>query len=160
MARVMAAHTQEEEEVVRPLFAEYAALPHTVGRWDDSEGEVKSLPGPYAPPLGAMLLALADELTDGCVAIRALDPPATCEMKAPLRARDDARPGRGPRARRSVDRACSGTRLLSDEARHGSAALGRLRALGALYLSLGLREIDRYRDDLYADALCFELALG
>ena len=156
MVRVVPAHTPEEVEVVRTLFAEYAALPHTAGRWDDSAGEVESLPGPYAPPLGEMLLALADGLPVGCVAIRPLDPPAVCEMKR-LFVRERMR---GLGAGRALVEASIGRARESGYSLMRLDTAPELDEARALYLSLGFREIDRYRDDLSRDAMCFELEFG
>jgi GNAT superfamily N-acetyltransferase len=44
------------------------------------EEELASLPGKYAPPAGALLLAMHDGSPAGCVALRQIDQ-ATCEMK-------------------------------------------------------------------------------
>jgi GNAT superfamily N-acetyltransferase len=44
------------------------------------ENELSSLPGKYAPPDGALLLASIDGLAAGCVALRRIDE-QSCEMK-------------------------------------------------------------------------------
>jgi GNAT superfamily N-acetyltransferase len=44
------------------------------------EEELAGLPGKYAPPRGALLLALVDGKAAGCVALREIDAEA-CEMK-------------------------------------------------------------------------------
>jgi GNAT superfamily N-acetyltransferase len=44
------------------------------------ETELASLPGKYAPPCGALLLATLDDRPAGCVALREIDAD-TCEMK-------------------------------------------------------------------------------
>jgi GNAT superfamily N-acetyltransferase len=44
------------------------------------EAELQSLPGPYAPPQGALLVAEAEGRIVGCVALKALGEGA-CEMK-------------------------------------------------------------------------------
>lgn len=66
---------------VSALFTAYAtALPIDLG-YQDFSTELASLPGKYAPPAGALLLArdAADTLI-GCVAMRPLAP-GICEMK-------------------------------------------------------------------------------
>lgn len=64
------------------LFAEYAAsLPISLDYQDFGE-ELASLPGKYAPPLGALLLARDDRgAAIACGALRPLAPPRVCEMK-------------------------------------------------------------------------------
>src|ERR1700753_3879431 len=85
------ADTPEELDTLRTLLREYAhALnaeqggEHTCVR--DFETELAALPGKYAPPAGAMLIAWVDGHAAGCVVLRPLDPaPQTyeraCEMK-------------------------------------------------------------------------------
>jgi GNAT superfamily N-acetyltransferase len=67
---------------VRTLFAAYAAsLPISLD-YQDFDAELAALPGKYAPPLGALLIArtkAGDPV--GCAALRPLQPPAICEMK-------------------------------------------------------------------------------
>src|SRR6478672_110087 len=63
-------------EETRALFREYAAsLPFTLD-FQGFDRELAELPGPYAPPRGALLLARGA----GCVGLRPLDD-ATCELK-------------------------------------------------------------------------------
>ena len=70
----------EELAAVRALFLEYAAtLPVPIGL-PDFEVEVRTLPGVYAPPRGALLVAVQGDRVGGTVALRPLAPD-TCEMK-------------------------------------------------------------------------------
>jgi ribosomal protein S18 acetylase RimI-like enzyme len=64
------------------LFRAYAAsLPIDLA-YQDFEAELAALPGKYAPPSGALLLARwADGEAIGCVALRAIEPEGCCEMK-------------------------------------------------------------------------------
>ncbi|MCU0633491.1 MAG: GNAT family N-acetyltransferase [Gemmatimonadaceae bacterium] len=68
-------------EAVRVLMHEYGAMPHIAGRWDTVDADIAALPVGYVAPVGALLLAVLDERPVGCVALRALDAPGTCEMK-------------------------------------------------------------------------------
>ena len=64
------------------LFAAYAAsLPVDLG-YQDFTAELAALPGKYAPPAGALILArLADGTAVGCVGLRSLTAEGCCEMK-------------------------------------------------------------------------------
>jgi GNAT superfamily N-acetyltransferase len=65
---------------VRALLREYAAsLPFDLD-FQGFDDELAMLPGAYAPPRGALLVARADTEIVGCVGVRALDED-TCEMK-------------------------------------------------------------------------------
>ncbi|WP_298960430.1 GNAT family N-acetyltransferase [uncultured Methylobacterium sp.] len=64
------------------LFRAYAASLSVDLGYQGFEAEVAGLPGAYAPPGGALLLARdAAGTALGCVALRPLAPPDVCEMK-------------------------------------------------------------------------------
>jgi ribosomal protein S18 acetylase RimI-like enzyme len=65
---------------IRQLFVEYAASLGIDLCFQDFDAELASLPGKYAPPDGALILARADDKVAGCVALRRIDD-STCEMK-------------------------------------------------------------------------------
>jgi ribosomal protein S18 acetylase RimI-like enzyme len=65
---------------VRALLREYAEGVGVPLDFQDFDREVAELPGAYAPPRGALLVARAGEEIAGCVALRPLDDD-TCEMK-------------------------------------------------------------------------------
>ena len=63
----------ETLEAVRALFREYADGLDVDLQFQAFEGELASLPGDYAPPRGALLLAWVDGAVAGCCALRPLD---------------------------------------------------------------------------------------
>ena len=64
----------------RTLFEEYATWLGIDLSFQGLAAELAGLPGVYVPPRGRLLLALADDDTAGCVALRPLDQ-SICEMK-------------------------------------------------------------------------------
>jgi ribosomal protein S18 acetylase RimI-like enzyme len=67
---------------VRALFRAYADALGVDLSYQGFEAELATLPGAYAPPNGALLMALSragDPV--GCVGVRPLPEPGTCEMK-------------------------------------------------------------------------------
>lgn len=152
-ARVSEAGEPDLEEV-RTLFGEYAASLGFSLDFQDFERELAALPGEYAPPQGALLVASVDGRACGCVGVRRFEP-GTCELK-----RLYVRP---------VERSAGVGRLLTE------AAIDRARQLGygrirldtvpgmeraqALYLTLGFQEIGAYRTNPVPGARFLELDL-
>ncbi len=71
-------------DAVRALLREYVAELAVDLCFQNVEAELAGLPGEYAEPAGALLLALVDGEPAGCVALRALadvDYANACEMK-------------------------------------------------------------------------------
>lgn len=143
-----------EIEVVRALFAEYAAdLPVDLAFQGFAE-ELATLPGAYAGPGGVLLLAWADDLAAGCVGLRPLAPGA-CELKR-LYVRPAFR-GRGL-ARRLAVAALAEARNL----RYARILLDTLPGMveaQRLYRTLGFREIGPYRANPVPGAKYMELTL-
>jgi len=73
----------------RALFTEYAATASAAECLEGFESEVSGLPGEYAAPSGALLVAYHDEEPVGCVAMRRASD-GTCEIRR-LFVRESAR---------------------------------------------------------------------
>lgn len=148
--RAVRAAGAEDLEEIRALFAEYAAsLPFDLG-FQGFEHELAGLPGAYAPPRGALLLAPGA----GCAALRPLAADA-CELKR-LYVRPSARGG-------GLGRALT---LAAIDAARG-IGYGRIRLdtvpgmerAQALYERLGFVEIAPYRENPIPGARFLELEL-
>ncbi len=160
---------------VRGLFTEYAQqLGHDLC-FQDFDHELATLPGKYAPPQGAILLAARGELADagacdpfepdrasgalaaGCVALRPLgDPASRCAEMKRLWVREPwRRTGLGRRlAEASIERA--------RQIGYASLRLDTLASMTpaiSLYRSLGFREIPPYYPNPLPEVVYFELTL-
>jgi putative acetyltransferase len=74
----------DEWQAARLIIEEYVAQLGIDLAFQDLEAELAALPGQYAAPQGAMMLALVDGELAGCCALRpleAVDYPNACEMK-------------------------------------------------------------------------------
>jgi putative acetyltransferase len=63
----------DELTATSAIFREYALNLGFDLCFQDFEGEIANLPGDYAPPRGALLLAKVDDEIAGCCALRPLD---------------------------------------------------------------------------------------
>lgn len=82
--RFITPSSPEHYDALREIFREYATALQVDLCFQDFEAELLGLPGDYAQPRGALLMALADEVLIGCCALRPLDNvdyPNACEMK-------------------------------------------------------------------------------
>ncbi len=135
------AHTPARVPLVRALFEEYAAWLGQDLCFQGYAAELARLPGDYAPPRGALLLAEVGGATAGCVALRSFDGD-TCEMKR-LYVRGGFR-GRGvgrALAVAVIERArdIGYARMCLD-----TLATEQLAAANRLYESLGFHDIPSY----------------
>lgn len=79
------AQSLEEVARARELFEEYAAALGINLCFQNFDKELAELPGDYVPPNGRLFLAIEDDKTAGCVALRKIADDETgdsvCEMK-------------------------------------------------------------------------------
>ena len=138
-------------QAVREIFSEYAGSLSVDLDFQGFAEELMALPGDYAPPRGALLLALVGDAVAGCCALRPLDAsdyPNAAEMK-----RLYVRPAfRGFGLGRQLSEA------ILDEARRAGYScvlldtLDDMEAARALYEDLGFEEIPPYYHNPHAGA--------
>ena len=139
----------------RTLFREYADELDFDLDFQNFEAEMQALPGPYAAPTGAILLAEVEGHTAGVVAVQPLDDPGACEMKRLYVRPAYRRRGIGQRlASAIVDRA---RELGYDVMRLDTVA--SMTAARALYRSLGFEERDAYYHNPLPHAVYMEKGL-
>lgn len=137
------ASSADELAVARRLFLEYASGLGVDLCFQNFSAELAGLPGDYAEPGGALLLAWVNDEPAGCVALRPLpeaDHPNACEMKRLFVRPPFRRLGLGrDLAQALMDRAV--------QAGHGCMLLDTLdemEAARSLYAALGFVEIAPY----------------
>lgn len=81
MPRIRRATSQDHLDAARRLFREYVEALDFDLDFQDFEREMDALPGPYAAPDGAILLAEVGDEPVGVVAVQPLDESGVCEMK-------------------------------------------------------------------------------
>lgn len=135
---------------VASLFRAYAgSLPIDLG-YQDFEAELAGLPGKYAPPRGALLLARApDGAPLGCVALRPFAEPGVCEMKRLYVAPAARGLGLGRALAEAVT--AEAARLAYAEIRLDT--LPSMSSAIGLYEALGFRRIGAYYDTPVAGTL-------
>lgn len=141
---IRAARQPDDFDAARQLFAEYAQSLDIDLAFQGFAVELAELPGKYAPPHGALLLARNTAGTTlGCAAMRPLETPADCEMKR-LFVRPQARGMDLGRKLATAIIACAReagySRIMLD-------TLASMTAAHQLYASLGFREILPYYDN-------------
>ena len=124
---------------VRLMLREYVDWIGLDLAFQEIDAELSGLPGDYAPPAGALLVAAEGDRYLGMIAVRPFEGDVA-EMKR-LYVRPDAR-GRGL-ARTLIQEICARARTLGyREVRLDT--LPKMRAAQALYEVLGFRDIEPY----------------
>ncbi len=128
---------------VREIFEEYAAGLGVALDFQDFDAELAGLPGDYAQPRGALLLALIEGQVAGCCALRPLDTvdyPNAAEMKRLYVRKPFRRFGLGRQLAEAIldaARAAGYHSVLLD-------TLDDMEAARQLYAELGFEEIAPY----------------
>lgn len=156
VASIAPAHFPDDIETVRTLFREYVEGLGIDISFQDVAGELAALPGRYARPDGALLIARDCERHPiGCVAVRPLSEPGTCEIK-----RLYVRPGaRGQDLGRGLAEAAIAAARAAGHHRVRLDTLSSMRAARHLYAALGFRPTAPYYDNPIADAVYLALDL-
>jgi putative acetyltransferase len=153
--------SQADLAAVRALFIEYAESLGFSLAYQGFELELTELPGRYAPPSGALLLARADGVEAGVVALRRLSP-EICEMKRlyvrpahrSLHTNEGLSIGRAlALAIIAAGRALGYQRLRLD------TIAGTMDAAIRLYTSMGFEEIEPYYPSEVPSTVYLELVL-
>ncbi|HRH88322.1 MAG TPA: GNAT family N-acetyltransferase [Rubrivivax sp.] len=141
--RLVQADGPEQLAAAREIFLEYADSLQVDLCFQNFDAELAALPGEYAPPGGALLLAYADGTLAGCGAMRALadvDHANACEMKRLFVRRAFRRFGLGRvLAQALMDRAAAAgySAMLLD-------TLDEMESARELYATLGFEEVAPY----------------
>jgi putative acetyltransferase len=141
--RLVVPDTAELLEATREIFREYADSLAIDLCFQNFDAELAGLPGEYAAPDGALLLAYADDELAGCVAMRRLsdvDHANACEMKRLFVRRAFRRFGLGRVLAQAVMERAAGagySAMLLD-------TLDEMESARELYASLGFEEVAPY----------------
>jgi putative acetyltransferase len=155
MYEIIPATTTIHVEAARELFLEYAAWLNVNLCFQGFEQELATLPGKYAPPRGALLLAMDGDRAVGCIALRPLEN-SVCEMKR-LFVRPEAQGHR--LGERLINAIIAKARRLNYSAMRLDTLPGKMDRAIELYRRAGFHEIPAYYYDNPYPVLFLELNL-
>ena len=150
------AQTPEEVGNARKLFEEYANWIEISLCFQNFDQELANLPGGYAPPSGRLLLAVENDETMGCVALRKIGE-GIGEMKR-LYVRPAFR-GRGL-GHMLTERLIAEAKEIGYQTLRLDTMPGKMDRAIAMYRSFGFQEIPAYYTNPVADATFMELDLS
>lgn len=145
----------EDLDAARSLFREYVESLDFDLNFQDFEREMEALPGPYAPPDGAILLAEVEGTPVGVVAVKPLDEEGVCEMKRLYVSPKVRGHGIGRRLARAIIETAQD---LGYEVMRLDTVASMIPAR-TLYRSLGFEERDPYYHNPLDEAVYMERAL-
>lgn len=134
-----AAEGEQDMEIARTLFREYAEWLQVDFCLQDFEAELAGLPGGYAPPGGGLWLARVDGKIAGTIAFRPLED-GDCEMKR-FWVREAYR---GLGLGRRLAEVCIAAARDAGYAAMCLDTIGHMAEARSLYEDLGFREIPAY----------------
>ena len=154
LIEIVTAHACRDYFLAEKLFKEYEQSLNIDLGFQDFAAELKRIRQIYAPPRGALLLAMEQNNPAGCAALRPLEE-NICEMK-----RLYVRPGfRGQAVGRMLAESVMAVARALGYRRMRLDTLASMTAARGLYASLGFYEIDAYCYNPLPDAVYMECAL-
>lgn len=154
--RIDPARTADDMADVAGLFRAYAASLDVDLGYQNFAAELAGLPGPYAPPDGALLVARRpDGLAVGCVGLRPLPADGICEMKRLFIIPEARGGGLGRRMVEAIlnEGACIGYREMRLD------TLPSMAEALAMYGRLGFQRVEAYYDTPIAGTIFMQRRL-
>ncbi len=152
--RLKYATSNNELKIAADLFREYQQFLGEDLCFQGFEAELASLPGKYAEPHGAILLAFDGDTPVGCVAVRPIDK-LCCEMKRLYVKPQTQRTGTGKKLAKAIiakAKSLGYQKMQLDTLQRLSAALH-------LYNSLGFQAVEPYYANPLDEVVYMELDL-
>lgn len=163
------ATTPDQLSAVAACFRAYVEWLGEDISFQNYEGELKSLPGKYSEPAGALLLATDSETGQvlGCIALRPIDVPADYREDGGLRRRYSELKrlfvypeARGRRVARALIREAIGRAREQGYDEVVLDTLGRMTAAVGLYKSEGFQEVGAYYHNPLNGVVYMGMSLG